>query len=205
VSGGNDTVAYLIEGIDDRRTGRLSWRNWTLRIEEHAHAVAYDGGKARERAVAARSRARISFFDGRAAVLDCRGVTAEETGYRYPESIAAGEVVEVDLEARLMIIEGYRYPLRAGIPVQIGGSASDVSLLTPRGMLIQYRFLRVPDDLREVVEIRQVPPGVQIPGSDAPFSTTASTLSAAGWSRYARGRSATPTQLLSAGNAARGR
>ena len=26
VSGGRDTVAYLIEGIDDRRTGRLSWR-----------------------------------------------------------------------------------------------------------------------------------------------------------------------------------
>jgi Tfp pilus tip-associated adhesin PilY1 len=26
VSGGSDTVAYLIEGVDDRRTGRLSWR-----------------------------------------------------------------------------------------------------------------------------------------------------------------------------------
>jgi type IV pilus assembly protein PilY1 len=26
VSGGSDTIAYLIEGIDDRRTGRLSWR-----------------------------------------------------------------------------------------------------------------------------------------------------------------------------------
>jgi len=26
VSGGRDTIAYLIEGVDDRRTGRLSWR-----------------------------------------------------------------------------------------------------------------------------------------------------------------------------------
>jgi hypothetical protein len=26
VSGGNDTIAYLIDSTRDRRTGRLSWR-----------------------------------------------------------------------------------------------------------------------------------------------------------------------------------
>lgn len=79
----------------------------------------------------------------------------------FPESIGTGEVVEVDQQAGTIIIEGYRYRFAPGIPVQIGGSASDISLLTP-GMRIQFRFLRVPDDLREVIEIREVPPGVKI-------------------------------------------
>jgi hypothetical protein len=79
----------------------------------------------------------------------------------WPESIGTGEVVEVDFEAGTMIIEGYRYRYAPGLPVQIGGAASDVSLLVP-GMQIQFRFLRIPNDLREVVEIRQIPPGVSI-------------------------------------------
>ena len=79
----------------------------------------------------------------------------------WPESIGTGEVVEVDYEAGTMIIEGYRYRFAPGIPVHIGGALSDVGLLVP-GMQIQFRFLRIPEDLREVVEIRQIPPGVPI-------------------------------------------
>jgi hypothetical protein len=79
----------------------------------------------------------------------------------FPESIGTGEVVEVDLSAGTIIIEGYRYRFAPGLPVQIGGGSSDVSLLAP-GMKIQFRFLRVPDDLREVIEIREIPPGVKI-------------------------------------------
>lgn len=79
----------------------------------------------------------------------------------YPESIATGIVVETDFAAGTMVIEGYRYRFAPDIPVQIGGSASSVTMLTP-GMKVQFRFLRVPDDLRELVEIREIPPGVDI-------------------------------------------
>jgi len=79
----------------------------------------------------------------------------------YPESIGVGEVVELDLAAGTVIIEGYRYRYAPDIPVQVGGSPTDMSMLAP-GMQIQFRFLRVPNDLREVVEIRQIPPGVTI-------------------------------------------
>ena len=79
----------------------------------------------------------------------------------YPESIGTGIVVETDFAAGTMVIEGYRYRFAPDIPVQIGGGAASVTMIVP-GMKVQFRFLRVPDDLRELVEIREIPPGVDI-------------------------------------------
>jgi len=98
---------------------------------------------------------------GIASVWLLGGFTPALAEQAFPESIGTGEVVELDQQAGTIIIEGYRYRYAPGIPVQIGGSASDISLLAP-GMRIQFRFLRVPDDLREVIEIREIPPGVKI-------------------------------------------
>ena len=86
-------------------------------------------------------------------------LAAEEQ--HYPESIGVGEVVETELASGTIIIEGYRYRYGPELAVQIGGSPSDVTQLVP-GMQIQFRFLRIPNDLREVLEIRQIPPGVTI-------------------------------------------
>ena len=96
----------------------------------------------------------LMWFAGGAGVA-----RAEEQ--RYPESIGEGIVVETDVAAGTMMIEGYRYRFAPDLPVQIGGTASRVDAVAP-GMVVQFRYLRVPDDLRELVEIRQVPPGVQI-------------------------------------------
>jgi hypothetical protein len=79
----------------------------------------------------------------------------------FPESIGIGVVVETDPAAGTMIIEGYRYRAPAGIPVQVGGVTGTVADLLP-GMQVQFRFLRIPNDLRELVEVRQIPPGVPI-------------------------------------------
>jgi hypothetical protein len=80
---------------------------------------------------------------------------------QFPESIGTGIVVEADPAAGTMIIEGYRYRAPPGVLVQVGGVTGTVADLLP-GMQVQFRFLRIPDDLRELVEVRQIPPGVEI-------------------------------------------
>jgi hypothetical protein len=96
-------------------------------------------------------------------------VTAEEAlppeiGTGFPELIDAGVVEETDMAAGWMIVDGYRYRFTPDVPVQIGGSGASVGLVTA-GMRLQIRYLRLPDGPRELLEAREIPPGVRVEGN----------------------------------------
>jgi len=78
-----------------------------------------------------------------------------------PESIGVGIVNEMDAAAGTMVIEGYLYRFAPEIPVQTGGMISAAPLVEP-GMQVQLRYLHMPDGSRELLELRQIPPGVEI-------------------------------------------
>ena len=84
----------------------------------------------------------------------------DEAADAVPESESVSDAVSFPV-AGTMIIEGYRYRAPAGIPVQIGGVTGTVADLLP-GMQVQFRFLRIPNDLRELVEVREIPASVTL-------------------------------------------
>jgi hypothetical protein len=98
---------------------------------------------------------------GIAALWLATGAPAIHAETRHPESIATGIIVETDFAAGTIIIEGYRYRIAPDIEVQIAGSHGAVTMLRP-GMKVQFRFLRVPRAMRELVEVREIPQHVEI-------------------------------------------
>jgi hypothetical protein len=101
---------------------------------------------------------RLALAIGFAALAAAPGLASESPD---AESIGAGVVEEIDLAAGTLIIEGYRYRFAPQIPVRIGGVPGAATQVTP-GMRMQYRFVRAPDAHRQLLEMREIPPGVVI-------------------------------------------
>jgi hypothetical protein len=81
----------------------------------------------------------------------------------WPLVLTAGEIQALDLANHTLIANGLRYTVALDVQVQIGGGAGAFTLLEP-GMQIAFEYLRISDEERRVVRIRQMPPGVQADG-----------------------------------------
>ena len=73
------------------------------------------------------------------------------------EEIDSGIVEALESARGTVVIEGYRYVLAQDVPVQMNGVAAAAADLAV-GMQVQFRFLRVAQQLPRLLEVRVVPP-----------------------------------------------
>lgn len=69
--------------------------------------------------------------------------------------VGVGVVDVLDLATGTIVIEGYRYQAAADVPVESNGVSASLASLLP-GVQVQFRFLRVPGALRQLLEVRVV-------------------------------------------------
>ena len=103
----------------------------------------------------------MRFRQGMLALLLVLGAGAATADSQYPISTSVGVVEEIDLAAGLLIIEGLRYSVAMDAEVQIAGSYGSFSMLLP-GMKVLFIYRRIALTEREIIDIRQIPPSVDI-------------------------------------------
>lgn len=85
-------------------------------------------------------------------------VERSQPGRAIPrEEIDSGIVETLEPAQGTIIIEGYRYVLAPDVAVQMNGVAGTAADLAV-GMQVQFRFLRVPGQLPQLLELRVIPP-----------------------------------------------
>ncbi len=103
----------------------------------------------------------MNFRHGLIALLLVLGAGAAMADSEYPISTSVGVVEDIDLAAGLLIIEGLRYSVAVDAEVQIAGSYGAFSMLLP-GMKVLFIYRRIALTEREIIQIRQIPPSVNI-------------------------------------------
>lgn len=106
----------------------------------------------------------LAAWSGTASASAADSVEPQPTAAPFdlaPEAIGSGLVEAVEYASMTLIIEGYRYRTAPDLRVEQGGAAADIATLVP-GTKVQFRYLRHPQGLPEVIAIRVVPDGYEI-------------------------------------------
>ncbi len=87
-------------------------------------------------------------------------VAAAQYEGNFPLAEGAGVIQELDFAAQTMVIDGMRYEVAVDVKVEIGGSYGAYTLLET-GMNVYIEFLRISDEERRIVLVRELPTGVE--------------------------------------------
>ena len=75
--------------------------------------------------------------------------------------MSQGVIQDLDFGQSLMIIDGNRYRVAGDVNVEIGGSYGAFTMLQT-GMRIRFEYLVISPSSREIIDIREDAPGLDI-------------------------------------------
>lgn len=79
----------------------------------------------------------------------------------FPLRVSYGVVQTLDFGQSMMIIDGNRYRVAGDVNVEIGGTYGAFTMLQT-GMRIRFEYLVVSPSSREIIDIQEMPPGLDM-------------------------------------------
>jgi hypothetical protein len=79
----------------------------------------------------------------------------------FPQRVSYGVIQSLDFGQSMMVVDGNRYRVAADVNVEIGGTYGAFTMLQT-GMRIRLEYLVVSPSSREIIDIREMPPGFDI-------------------------------------------